>query len=107
MGEKRKLERFALHVPARLSYRRNRGSEVTLDVHTRDISAEGAYIYLPERELAVGTTVGVELVLTFEKLKKILETDERVTVRVDGKVVREEPEGIVVAFMHSFRFAPV
>lgn len=106
VGDKRKLERFTLHVPARVLFRKAEGSQEAFEATTRDISAEGAYFHASHHELPVGAQVEVELVLTFERLRELLNATDQVTARVDGKVLREEPDGVVVVFNHPFRFFP-
>jgi hypothetical protein len=106
VGDKRRLERFALRIPARLSVRGHRGADKSLEATTRDISAEGAYLYVCEHTLVAGATVEVEFALTFEGLRQLMEASEQVTARVQGTVLREEPDGVVVEFTQPFRFFP-
>lgn len=106
VGDKRRLERFSLRIPARLSTRSAGGTDKSLEATTRDISAEGAYLYVYEHGLAAGATVEVELELSFERLRQLVEASEQVTAKVQGTVLREEPDGVVVEFNQPFRFFP-
>ncbi|MFP4011482.1 MAG: PilZ domain-containing protein [Spirochaetaceae bacterium] len=106
MGDKRRLERFSLTVPAQLRYRDRTGAEQRYATQTRNISAEGAYFHFGEHEVPIGAQVEVELVLTFERLKELLNAADRVTARVEGRILREEPDGVVVVFNQPFRFFP-
>jgi len=106
VGDKRKLERFSLTVPAQLRYRDGTGTEQRYAAQTRNISAEGAYFQFAEHEVPVGAQVEVELVLTFERLKELLNAADRVTARVEGRILREESDGVVVVFNQPFRFSP-
>jgi hypothetical protein len=106
VGDKRRLERFALRIPARLSVRGRGGTDKSLEATTRDISAEGAYLYIYKHGLVAGATVEVELALSFERLRQLMEASEQVTARVQGTVLREDPDGVVVEFNQPFRFFP-
>lgn len=106
MGEKRKLERFTLNVPARLRFRGPKGTDESLETTTRNISAKGAYFRLFAPEVPIGAEVEVELVLTFGRLRDLLAAADHVTARVGGIVLREEPGGVVVVFSQPFRFLP-
>ncbi|NBF39116.1 MAG: hypothetical protein GVY14_01760 [Spirochaetes bacterium] len=106
MGEKRKLERFTLSVPARLRFRGVEGTNESLETTTRNISAKGAYFRVIESEVPIGAEVEVELVLTFGRLRDLLAAAEHVTARVGGKVLRDEPGGVAVLFNQPLRFLP-
>lgn len=106
VGEKRTLERFILKVPARIRFCDAAGVIHIIDAVTRDISAEGAYFRSEPAGLPVGAGVEVELVLNFEGLREVLGATDRVTANVDGSVLRQEMQGVVVVFNHPFRFSP-
>jgi hypothetical protein len=106
VGDKRKLERFLLRVPARISFRAREDSEAILDAKTRDISAEGAYLFMTNYHPPVGANVEVELTLTIEKLRELLDANDHVLVKVHGRILRQEANGVVVVFNHPFRFFP-
>lgn len=104
---KRALERFDLHIPARIVRRGTSGEEEPLEAVTRDISASGAYLRIEQSELGVGTHVQLEMVLSLQRLKELLEGSDSVTAVVEGKVIREDEDGAVVVFEKPIRFSPV
>lgn len=106
MENKRKLERFTLNVPALLLLHDTDGGEQKYETWTRNISAEGAYFRLMAEQIPVGAEVAVELSLTFERLTELLGATDRVTARVDGRIVRGDPDGVAVTFDQPFRFFP-
>lgn len=104
VGEKRKLERFRLRLPAQMSYTRN-GRRIALpETLTRDVSAAGAFLLAKDTALRVGTRVDVELVLTIGTIREVLGIDQEVRANVKGRVLRLEPDGVVVVFNDPFRF---
>ena len=72
MGEKRKLARFDVDAPARLTVGAGEGRE-QLDTHTRDVSASGAFLLISDSKLDVGTEIQVEIDLTVDPR---LDTDD-------------------------------
>lgn len=101
MQERRKLQRFDLHSPAKVQIPAGGGRTDTIDVVTRDISSSGAFLLSP-RPVAQGVTVDVEVVLSFETLHRITGGRGKVIVRVKGKVVRSDETGMAVAFDRKF-----
>lgn len=106
MENKRKLERFVLHVPARVSVARFGETQASFEVKTRDVSARGAYLYARGNNLPVGARIDIEFLLTIGKIKELFGADEQVSVRARGEVFREDREGVVVVFTNPFRFIP-
>ena len=108
MKDQRRLERFQLDVPARLSLRHQGGEQREIVARTRDISSAGAFLYIEpdDIEVRVGAPVEVELMLIIDRLRELLRTDNQVEVSVEGKIRRAESEGIAIVFTHKVRFHP-
>jgi len=88
--ESRKLERFSLKLLARVSVLKP-GNQ-TLHLMTENISAGGAF--LPTRTpLCAGMSVLVELTLQCESGR-----GDASRVKVKGKVLRSQPDGMAVCF---------
>ena len=86
----RKLERFSLKLPARISVLDP--GNFTLDLTTENISAGGAFF--PTREpLPEGLNLLVELTL-----KRESGIGKASKVHVKGRVLRSQPDGIAVLF---------
>jgi hypothetical protein len=102
MQERRKLQRFDLHSPAKVQVVTENGREDAIDVVTKDISSSGAFLLSP-KPVAEGRTVDVEVVLSFETLHRITGGRGKVIVRVKGKVVRSDETGMAVAFDRRFK----
>jgi hypothetical protein len=89
-GESRKLERFALKLPSRVSVLES--GNPSYELVTADISAGGAFFPTP-KPLPQGLKVLVELTLSRESGKG---GSARVTVK--GKVLPSRPDGMAVRF---------
>lgn len=87
MPDKRTIERFPLVFPVRL---RSAGIENT-DLFTRDISSKGAFIRTSK---PLDSGVKVELFVTLPTGESYL--------KVTGKVVRVEQDGMAIQFNRPF-----
>ena len=105
--DRRKVERFALEIPAKI---RTSGSEkMELDIMTSNISSEGAF-FQTSSTLEEGTSVNIELTLPLERLAKYLENrleDSGSTlIKLSGKVLRTESEGMAISFNSDYIMSP-
>ena len=91
MEERRKLERFALNLPA--SIRAIGSVSRTLDLVTQNISAGGAF-FLTDNPLPKGLKVLMELVL-----KRESGLGKAAKLKINGKVIRSQPDGMAIMFM--------
>ena len=103
--EKRKLERFNMEIHATVSITAA-GAEKKLDMKTRDVCSGGAY-FRTEQSFLIGTEVQINLVLPLEKFKALPDHCEKVLVKLSGKVLRIEPDGIGVCFDETYDIRPV
>lgn len=101
--ERRRLERFSIDVPAIVS---TRGAPLAphhrYKAHTRDISANGAFICL-EQAPGIGTRVRLEMQLVIDSLPELINVPEHVCIKVNGKVVRQNADGVGVIFDAQLR----
>jgi hypothetical protein len=107
MKDKRRLERYDLSVPVNLVLKTEDGREQTMEAKTRDVSAKGAFLFTSVDNIDLGTPVQIEMVLTIDRLKELLDMGSQVKVEVDGKVVRINHEGAVVSFEKRFKMTPL
>ncbi len=102
--DRRALERFSLDLPALLIMRDGpRDPEQRFETHTRDVSANGAFVYL-ERSPGMGTRVRVEMQLVIDSLPQLIDVPEQVRLSVEGKVVRRNHQGIGIVFDAQLKF---
>lgn len=95
--EKRGLERFDLRLYTVLEELRNRENQ--LELYTRDISSDGAYI-CTEDPLPLDSPV--ELTFFLPVKQKI-----RSKIQTNGMVVRSEKDGIAVRFHSKYQILSV
>jgi hypothetical protein len=95
--EKRKLERFSLQAPTIVEAERRSGSNVVLNLITKDICSAGAFVVTPE-PLEEGEYVRLKMFLPLNTLRNILGSNSRVSVNVRGRVVRSDDLGMAIAF---------
>ena len=103
---KRAYERFDLSVPARLGIvgpdQTIKDEEVSLT--TSNICAGGAF-FATGNPLPDGTRLKLDLVISVDKLKEMLDSHCRIII--EGEVVRTESEGIAVRFEEDYEIMPV
>ncbi|MBW2091635.1 MAG: PilZ domain-containing protein [Deltaproteobacteria bacterium] len=100
--ERRKIERFSLELPGRVSVVDEEIIKESIELLTRDICAGGAFFYT-EEPLAVGTSVRIDLVLSLEKLKKL--EGKKALIKVSGKVIRSEMKGMAICFNEDYQLS--
>ena len=97
MLEKRAAGRYNLQAHVRLEIVSGSGIPEVFECKTRDISSSGAFLLTGKRGWDVGTALRVNLF--FDLL-----FGEGTWVVMDGKVVRNEAEGIGVRFDGRYQF---
>jgi hypothetical protein len=99
--ERRKLERFQLHAPARILLEsEDRKGEYNL--MTRDVSSGGAFLY-SSHAFPKGASVKMEFLILQHTLGKASGDKGRAKVRVKGKVVRADSDGIAISFESGYK----
>jgi hypothetical protein len=101
--ERRKSERFDIHLQAYVSVSHHAVSDAPLPLTTKDVSTNGAYFKTPS-PLPVGTKVEVDLIMKVG--------DERSAgarpawVKASGAVYRVDAEGMAIGFDKDCKMLP-
>ena len=101
MKERRKLERFQLHVPTKIEFAGISGHQETLQLETKDISADGAF-FISSKPIREGEHVMLEMVLSVEKLKDLIGLYSKVELKLQGHVIRSDSGGVAVLFDRKY-----
>jgi c-di-GMP-binding flagellar brake protein YcgR len=99
MMERRAYERFQLALPARLEVVSS-GREEVFEARTRDISANGVFLFITAA-CSVGSKVRLDLAVRSKRIAQL--TGAQGLIKVEGKVVRSDPEGIAISFDQGVR----
>jgi hypothetical protein len=103
MAEKRRQERFDLVMPAAIELINEAHDERVINLLTTNICSGGAYFHTTQ-PLPEGTKVKLDLVLPLENLmKKIKKEDKKAFIKVTGKVLRTESEGMAICFDKDYQ----
>ena len=102
MEERRKLERFLLNTPAWIQIEANGIRQGKLDLVTRDVSSGGAFLY-SHQQIPEGANVRTEFYITLDTLEKTLGEEGKAWVRVRGKVIRVDPDGVAIQFDNRYK----
>ena len=101
MEERRKLERFQLHVPAKIEPTDESGHQETLQLETKDISADGAF-FVSSKPITEGADIRLEMILTVDKLKELIGVHKKVELKLQGHVIRSDSDGVAVLFDRKY-----
>ncbi len=104
MKEKRRIERYSLNLPARVSIPEKEDLH-QLQAYTKDVSSGGTFLSI-EQELEIGQKVNLELFLSIKKLQEFFEMDNQVRIEVTGEVIRHEEGGVGIRFDKKYTIFP-
>lgn len=96
MKEKRKVERFNLHIEAMLNFQHEAKKAPKALILSRNISCDGVFLET-NNPLPIGTKVDLNLLLNQHELSNQAK-DEIIKINTSGKVVRTNEEGMAVEF---------
>jgi len=97
--EKRKMERFSLKLPAKLTWTGKDNKPVSLEQITSNICAGGAF-FKTQNPLSVGTDVKINIMLSLERFKNV--GLKRSYILVSGSVIRTDQQGMAISFDQKF-----
>ena len=101
--EKRKIERFNLKLPTKLSWAGKDKEHKSIELMTSNICSGGAF-FKTNKPLTVGTDAKLAVILPLGKFKivkhKILYID------VLGSVIRTDQQGMAIRFDRKYRISP-
>ena len=106
MKEKRELERFDLEMPATIELLTSDQEKSLLNLLTTNISSGGAYFHTAQ-PLPEGIQVKMDLVLPLDKLRKLKDEHKQAYIKVTGKVLRSESEGMAICFDEDYQLLGV
>ena len=101
--EKRKMERFAINLPALLSIKDESGNTRAFEFMIHDICAGGAF-FNTDTPLPVETDVKMDLIIPLDKFKT--RKTNRSRIDVSGSVIRTEKHGMAVCFDKKYSISP-
>ena len=102
MNNQRRIERFDLELPATIELLEADQEETVYNLLTKNVCSGGAYFHTLE-PLPEGTQVKIDLVLPLDKLKKLKDEYRQAYIKVTGKVLRSESEGMAICFDDDFQ----
>jgi hypothetical protein len=100
--DRRRLQRFDLQASTLIEVQQEGGRHGVMSFMTRDISCMGAFIETAQ-PLPEGAPVRLELMLPVELPKRVVGEESRAKVKVRGKVIRAEEDGMAIQFDRKFK----
>lgn len=101
--EKRKMERFSLKFPAKLTWTGKDNKPESMEQITSNICSGGAF-FETQKTLSVGTDVKLNIILPLERFKNL--KLKRSRIHVSGYVIRTDQQGMAVCFDKKFHIVP-
>ena len=105
MKEKRTLQRFDLEIPAKIESTTSGQEKRLLNLLTSNICSGGAFFHTTQ-PLPEGTQVKIDLVLPLDKLKQLKDDCKQAYIKVTGRVLRSESEGMAILFDKDYLIRP-
>ena len=102
MEERRKLERFELHVPAVAEVVEPSGQTGEIRLETRDISADGAF-FVTDKPVSEGMALKLAMVISVDKLEQLIGSRNKIELKIEGMVIRSDSNGIAVIFDKKYK----
>jgi len=110
MKERRKLERFTLKLAAKIKMAISGQEKRIFNLQNSNICAGGAF-FSTTQPIAEGTRVKIDLFLSIDKPKAILDKlklgGQASHIRVKGTVARSESAGMAVCFNKDYQIIPL
>jgi len=101
--EKRKMERFDLELPAKLSGTGKEKEHESIELMTSNICAGGSFL-ITDKPLPKGTDVKMDLILPFDRLHEF--GGRRSRINVSGFVIRTDQQGMAICFDKKYKISP-
>jgi hypothetical protein len=96
--ERRKIEHFDLNIPAWIGPSRDKSKVPPHEVQVLNISSNGVLIKTDDVELSTEQQVDLTVLISVKKITELFGIDDRVLLKVSGKILRNDPEGAAIAF---------
>ena len=96
INEKRKVERFDLHVETLLQVKDAKSKDRSQRLISRDISSDGVFLETGD-PLPIGTEVDLSFIVSLNELNSHLK-NKGVNISTSGKVIRADEQGFAVRF---------
>ena len=103
-SDRRKMERFDLKLPTKLSWAGKDNRQESVELMTNNICAGGAYLET-RRPLPQGTQVKMDLILQLDWLREYGERRQS-HIEVSGTVIRTDQQGMAICFDRKYRISP-
>jgi len=101
--DRRKLERFDLKLPAKLSWSGKDKKHESIELMTDNICSGGAYLAM-ENPLPKGTEVKMGMILNLDRLHEL--GGRQSHIHVSGSVIRNDQQGMAICFDSKYKISP-
>ena len=101
--DRRKLERFDLELPAKLSCTGKDNNHKPIELMTSNICSDGVF-FKTNKQLTVGTDVKLAVILSLDKFKNV--GHKKSHIHVSGSVIRKSHHGMAIRFSKKCKMLP-
>jgi hypothetical protein len=98
-SDRRKMERFDLNLPAKLSWTGKYKDQKSIELMTNNICAGGAYL-ITDRPIPKGTDIKMDLILKLDRLNEF--EGQQTNIDISGFVIRTDQQGMAIRFNKKY-----
>jgi hypothetical protein len=102
-SDKRKLERFDLKLPTKLSWLGKDKKRKSIELMTNNICSGGAYL-ATDSPLPKGTEIKMDMILKFDRFHEF--RGQQSHIDVSGFVIRTDQQGMAICFDRKYKISP-
>jgi len=102
-SDKRKMERFDLELPAKLTWAEKDNERESIELMTSNISSDGAF-FKTNKPLTVGTAVKLAVILPLNKFKNVKYKNSH--IHLSGSVIRTNHRGMAIRLGKKYEILP-
>ena len=102
-SDRRKMERFELKLPAKLTWAEKDNENESIELMTSNICSDGAF-FKTNKPLTVGTAVKLTVILPLNKLKNV--KYKKLHIHLSGPVIRTDHQGIAIRLSRKYKILP-
>ena len=101
--DRRKMERFDLELPAKLTWTEKDNDHESIELMTSNICSTSAF-FKTNKPLTVGSAVKLIVILTLNKFKNV--KYKKLHVHLSGPVIRTDHQGMAIQFSKKYKMLP-
>jgi hypothetical protein len=101
--DRRKMERFDLELPAKLTWTKTDNEHESIELMTNNICSDSAF-FKTNNPFAVGTAVKLDVILPLNNFKNV--KYKKSHIHLSGSVIRTDHQGMAIRLSKKYKMIP-